>query len=371
MASPFSLARVHSGSTLRSSLSPCTSLGSRPSRRHLSVSNCIGCFLENAKNLKVVRVAGRTIPNLPIPPDFPGTYPNGFYANATGEDLPNKETFSKEFRSSLEKLLKPKAPNEYEAFMQTGMCNDRQHQWVILHLPPHTYFPVHAHPGLEIVYVVSGSMHEIRLSGKVDFKPVVGQPGPDISSGYEYTTGVYKAGDWVVNEVGSIHQSVTKDEPLTLMAVWPSGYVFFPDEHLKKGVFFDINHDVSNEVKWTDDTEISARPKGTADLSLLTSKKETSARKDDSSRPEQQLGDEMIGVGLQDSVSEEMLGPEGANGLPPYCTMPEGLSNNQLMLLPDGNGLQDGMAGQGGSRRCNCKKAKCLKLYCVCFAAGK
>lgn len=22
-------------------------------------------------------------------------------------------------------------------------------------------------------------------------------------------------------------------------------------------------------------------------------------------------------------------------------------------------------------KRCNCKKAKCLKLYCVCFAAGK
>lgn len=22
------------------------------------------------------------------------------------------------------------------------------------------------------------------------------------------------------------------------------------------------------------------------------------------------------------------------------------------------------------SRQCNCKKAKCLKLYCVCFAAG-
>jgi hypothetical protein len=21
-------------------------------------------------------------------------------------------------------------------------------------------------------------------------------------------------------------------------------------------------------------------------------------------------------------------------------------------------------------KRCNCKKAKCLKLYCVCFAAG-
>lgn len=28
------------------------------------------------------------------------------------------------------------------------------------------------------------------------------------------------------------------------------------------------------------------------------------------------------------------------------------------------------LAALGNAKRCNCKKARCLKLYCVCFAAG-
>jgi len=44
-------------------------------------------------------------------------------------------------------------------------------------------------------------------------------------------------------------------------------------------------------------------------------------------------------------------------------------------LVPIGLTLQlpPGFSVQGGpqlSKRCACKKARCLKLYCVCFAAG-
>jgi hypothetical protein len=81
---------------------------------------------------KVVRVAGRTIPTQPIPPEFPGTYPTGFYQAAVGEQLPNHATFGQEFRSALDKMLKTKAPAEYDEFMQTGTCCSRQHQWVVL-----------------------------------------------------------------------------------------------------------------------------------------------------------------------------------------------------------------------------------------------
>jgi hypothetical protein len=47
--------------------------------------------------------------------------------------------------------------------------------------------------------------------------------GPDISSGYTYTERSFGPGSWVVNEVGSIHQSFSRDEAVTLVAVWPSG----------------------------------------------------------------------------------------------------------------------------------------------------
>ena len=112
-----------------------TSAG-RPTARHrspLQVRNCVGCMLiSNIPGAKVVRVAGRTIPTQPIPPDFPGTYPTGFYKAAMGQRLPNDQTFSQEFRASLDRLLKTKAPAEYDEFMQTGTCNSRQHQWVVL-----------------------------------------------------------------------------------------------------------------------------------------------------------------------------------------------------------------------------------------------
>jgi hypothetical protein len=106
-----------------------------------------------------------------------------------------------------------------------------------------------------MVYIVEGTMYEIRLQGKPDFSPVVGEPGPDISSGYEYVERSFGTGSWVVNEVGSIHQSFSKDEAVTLIAVWPSGYVFFPPERLPQGVFLEVNHDVANEVRWQDDKE--------------------------------------------------------------------------------------------------------------------
>jgi hypothetical protein len=120
----------------------------RSSRSQLLVRNCVGCMLiSGIPGHKVVRVAGRTIPTQPVPPEFPGTYPTGFYEAAMGDKLPNHKTFSSEFRSSLDKILKTKAPQEYDEFMQTGTCNSRQHQWVVLRFPANTYFPVHAHPG--------------------------------------------------------------------------------------------------------------------------------------------------------------------------------------------------------------------------------
>ena len=52
----------------------------------------------------------------------------------------------------------------------------------------------------------------------------------------------------MINEVGSIHQSFTDDEPCVLLALWPKGYVFFPEHHMPSGVLRTVNHSVDNEV---------------------------------------------------------------------------------------------------------------------------
>jgi hypothetical protein len=43
--------------------------------------------------------------------------------------------------------------------------------------------------------------------------------------------------------------------------------------------------------------------------------------------------------------------------------MPASVAEQYQLLAATQNVLQ--------YKRCNCKKAKCLKLYCVCFAAGR
>jgi len=47
-------------------------------------------------------------------------------------------------------------------------------------------------------------------------------------------------------------------------------------------------------------------------------------------------------------------------------------SNTKLTFVDrlDQNKLDEGIDFNGASKKCNCKKSKCLKLYCDCFAAG-
>lgn len=147
-------------------------------------------------------------------------------------------------------LHDPQAPHEYEEFLASGMVNGRQHGWVFLSIPPGVSYPLHAHPGLEMVYVVSGRLHEIRLHDKLEYSAVVGQLGPDVSSPeLVWTQGSFPAGSWIINEVGSIHQSFTDDDPCVLLALWPKGYVFFEQPHMPPaGTLREVNHSVDNEV---------------------------------------------------------------------------------------------------------------------------
>lgn len=69
------------------------------------------------------------------------------------------------------------APAEYDEFLRSGMVNGRQHGWVFLSIPPGVAYPLHAHPGLEMVYIVSGRLHEIRLQEPMTYSAVVGEPG--------------------------------------------------------------------------------------------------------------------------------------------------------------------------------------------------
>ncbi|CAA0814173.1 CRC domain-containing protein TSO1 [Striga hermonthica] len=82
------------------------------------------------------------------------------------------------------------------------------------------------------------------------------------------------------------------------------------------------------------------------------------------------------------------IGPSSYNNLPEYpFEMGTGNVENGFVRMEDSGimeieesknispkkkkrRLEQGVEGEGACKRCNCKKSKCLKLYCECFAAG-
>ena len=112
-------------------------------------------------------------------------------------------------------------------FLSTAMSNNRTLSWSIMDCGPATRFQLHAHPNLEIVYCVHGELHEIRMEGKpitttFEKEQVVVKDdsssnevgvrvaGPDISSvGRPWKFATLPQGDFLINEVGSIHRSFT------------------------------------------------------------------------------------------------------------------------------------------------------------------
>ena len=60
------------------------------------------------------------------------------------------------YLSSLHKI------DEFDEFCKTGRSNDRQMKWDIMTISANTSFKLHAHPNIEIIYVMQGAIHELR-----------------------------------------------------------------------------------------------------------------------------------------------------------------------------------------------------------------
>ena len=123
-----------------------------------------------------------------------------------------------------------------------------------LHIPRWTSFFVHQHPGIELVYLLRGSMHEIRLVEPRHIERHCRQPQApfdlkDPSFRFERKLHTARRGQWLCNEVGSVHQSFTEDEDAVLLAIWPGQYVIFPEENLPTNIFVPVNH-TSQASEW-------------------------------------------------------------------------------------------------------------------------
>lgn len=116
--------------------------------------------------------------------------------------------------------------DDLQDLMKTSTSSGRQLQWSVMDIPPALQFKLHAHPNIELVYCAKGALHEIRMSGepfcrKFDADKEV--KGPDLTlldrSWYFDTL---RQGEWLVNEVGSIHKSftATNGDGCILLVLW-------------------------------------------------------------------------------------------------------------------------------------------------------
>ncbi len=59
---------------------------------------------------------------------------------------------------------KPQFISHYNDFLHhEGRSNERQLRWDIMYIPANLSFNLHAHPNIEIIWVLSGTIHEYRL----------------------------------------------------------------------------------------------------------------------------------------------------------------------------------------------------------------
>lgn len=149
------------------------------------------------------------------------------------------EVTDSEFRAGMHDAVeqglatRPGGPGDLQEWLHTGLSNRIQPRFVALHIPAWTSFFVHAHPGqstveivgdvsvsvgLEIAYMVKGSMHEVRLTSpaqvdrEVSVRRVVRMTVCDQctasvapydlkDSNYKFEHNLFESGRWVVNEV--------------------------------------------------------------------------------------------------------------------------------------------------------------------------
>ena len=119
---------------------------------------------------------------------------------------------------------------------QCSKSNNRQLQWSVVSCPPGVQFPLHAHPNLELIYCLRGILFEIRMHGEPitrtfeesetsdESENTANVIGPNlIDAKRSWSFGTLKTGQWLVNEIGSVHKSFTSvrsDGGCDLLVLW-------------------------------------------------------------------------------------------------------------------------------------------------------
>lgn len=188
-----------------------------------------------------------------VPPllvDDQGVLPG--LSEALGKARKDGETrqLHERFVSEASRLFEAKgASGELRQFSSTGRSNSRPMQWCRMQIAANLDFPLHAHPNIEVVYVAEGKFYEKRL-GRVPTTPEAIAQGEEypIDLSEEPTTSfveiAHESDSFLVNEIGSVHKSYTKQSPCELLVLWGGCHLNIP-RHLTPPLCFTKGEEIS------------------------------------------------------------------------------------------------------------------------------
>eukprot|EP00439_Symbiodinium_sp_Y106_P079540 s853_g18.t1 len=177
------------------------------------------CAAHSQRVRRIYGSRGDALPGFSLPldeaRDWPGEYPLQLCRHAFGIDLGvSGAAFRRQMFDAVEEHLtaRPHGPADHAEWIRTGRSNDNPPEFVALAIPPRTAFFVHQHPGIELVFLLRGSMSEVRLEDP----PHIHRDCKEAKAPFDLRNPEYrfarrtfnagKEGRWLANEVGSIHQ---------------------------------------------------------------------------------------------------------------------------------------------------------------------
>jgi hypothetical protein len=222
----------------------------------------------------VIEDGGRVVSQDDLIAGFPTEFPKNFvqsYCDKNGIDFHYADKdFPAVINEVLDRFYSIESSNlrrtsswnalssDYNEFRLTGKSNGREMKWDIMTIQPNTSFRLHAHPNLELAYVIKGVIYEYRYEGSPlkDFTSSTDTSGPNLSQGvsgvfkqkyssarsHERDSGIIDSGliaqnydtnmnivkdnheGFLLNEKGSVHLSFTKEEGACLLVLWSGSH---------------------------------------------------------------------------------------------------------------------------------------------------
>ena len=133
----------------------------------------------NPKQLVVIEEGGRAVTRSDIENGFPTDFPRQFvqsFCDSRGFPF-SFENFSSVVCEVLDSyFISSPFEAEYSEFRRSGRSNDREMKWDIMSIEPNTSFRLHAHPNIELIYVIKGAINEFRYEVRVRTTLEIPQP---------------------------------------------------------------------------------------------------------------------------------------------------------------------------------------------------